>query len=107
MKPIERPLTENEWLRRVIDTAKIHGWMVGHHRAAPTGRGGYRTPVQGHRGVPDLLLAKGGRVLVAELKTDKGRMGPMQPEWIAAAGDHGRVWRPRDWEAVLAELSAA
>jgi hypothetical protein len=58
----------------------------------------------GHRGFPDLVLARHGRVLLAELKADGGRLGPGQPEWLAALGDHGRLWRPTQWDAVLEEL---
>jgi hypothetical protein len=62
--------------------------------------------VQGDVGAPDLLLARGGVVLLAELKADRGRLGPGQREWLAEAGGHGRLWRPRDWEDVLAELGS-
>lgn len=96
-------MTEDEWLSRVLDTARVHGWRVQHVRPARTQRG-WRTPVQGDRGAPDLLLARGGRVLLVELKSDRGRLGPGQGEWLAAAGEHARLWRPRDWPQVLAEL---
>jgi hypothetical protein len=96
-------VTEDEWLSRVLDTAQLHGWRVQHVRPARTVRG-WRTPVQGDQGAPDLLLARAGRVLLVELKSDRGRLGPGQREWLAAAGGHARLWRPRDWVQVLAEL---
>ena len=60
--------------------------------------------MQGDRGLPDLVIAKNGRVLLAELKTDTGRLGPGQQDWLDALGPHGRLWRPRDWNDVLADL---
>jgi hypothetical protein len=65
---------------------------------------GWRTPVQGDPGTPDFVLARGGVVLLAELKTDRGRPTPDQVAWLGAAGGHGRLWRPADWDAILATL---
>lgn len=58
----------------------------------------------GDKGFPDLALAKDGRVLLAELKTDDGKPTPQQVAWLAAAGGHGRLWQPRHWEAILLDL---
>lgn len=99
------PLSEDDFKRRVIDTAKANGWRVHHSRPARTAHG-WRTPVEGHSGLPDLVLARAGVVLLAELKSDTGRSTPEQRAWLAAAGPAGRLWRPRDWPTVLAELSA-
>ena len=96
-------MTEEQWLSRVLETACLHGWRCQHVRPARTARG-WRTPVQGHVGAPDLLLARDGVLLVAELKSDRGRLGPGQREWLDAAGAHARLWKPQDWAAVLAEL---
>jgi hypothetical protein len=103
----ETTLTEDQFQKRVIETAKLYGWKVSHFRAALTRSGRWATPVQGHKGFPDLVLARAGRIIVAELKTDKGRVSPEQKEWLAALGEYGRLWRPRDWDSVLAELSPA
>lgn len=97
-------MTEAQLLERVVQTAKLYGWRVSHTRPARTAKG-WRTAVQGDVGVPDLTLARAGVVLLVELKSDRGRLGPGQPEWLDAAGAHGRVWRPRDWPQVLAELA--
>lgn len=97
-------LSETAWTGRVIDIARLHGWRVGHFRPAQTAKG-WRTPMSGHVGVPDLLLARGGDVLMAELKSDSGRLRTEQVEWLAALGAHGCVWRPRDAHTVLARLA--
>jgi hypothetical protein len=97
-------VTEDDYLRRVLDTATIHGWRVAHFRPAKTAKG-WRTPMQGHPGLPDLVLARNGRVILAELKSDRGRPTVDQVAWLAALGDHGRLWRPKEWTAVLSELT--
>lgn len=97
-------LTEDDLQARVIDLAQLHGWRVAHFRAARTGRG-WRTPVEGDPGFPDLVLARGGRVILAELKSDTGRVEDTQHAWLFALGKHGRLWRPRDWPAVRDELT--
>lgn len=102
-------MNETEWQRRVMETAKLHGWRCCHYRPARVGKGSrqrYVTPVVGDRGGPDLLLARRGVVLLAELKTDTGVVEPRQRLWAEQLGDHYRLWRPRDWETlVLPELS--
>ena len=99
-----QPLTEAQFQRqRVIDTAKLHGWLVWHARSAWTTRG-YRTPIVGDKGAPDLLLARAGTVLLVELKTDNGRTTPAQRHWLHALGPYARLWRPRDWPHILTEL---
>lgn len=97
-------MTEDEWTRWVIEAAKWRGWMVTHFRPAKLQSGRWATPLSGHKGFPDLALAKGGRVLLRELKTDRGVLSPEQKVWLAALGEHGGVWRPRDRDKVLAEL---
>src|SRR5262245_496140 len=90
-----------------MDAARMAGWMVAHFRPAKTQRGRWITPMAGDKGFPDLVLAKDGRVLLAELKTDKGTPSPEQVAWLAAVGTHGRLWRPDDWPAVLIDLGIA
>lgn len=97
-------LSETAWTGRVIDIARLHGWRVAHFRPAQTGKG-WRTPMSGDVGVPDLILARDGDVLLAELKTDRGRLRPEQEAWLDELGVHGCVWRPRDHDAVLARLA--
>lgn len=97
-------MSEADFQRTVIDAARLAGWKVCHFRPGMTQRGRWVTPMQGDKGAPDLILAKDGRVLLAELKSDKGKTTPEQDAWLAAAGGHGRVWRPRNMAAVLLDL---
>ncbi len=96
-------LSETAWTSRVIDIARLHSWRVAHFRPART-QNGWRTPMEGDIGVPDLILARDGDVLLVELKTDRGRVLPDQQKWLDHLGVHGRVWRPRDSDEVLARL---
>jgi hypothetical protein len=100
--PIE--LTEAQWTTWVIKVAKLYGWKVHHSRPAPRQSGGYSTPIQGDKGLPDLVLARDGDVIFAELKTNAGRLTRDQKEWLQHFGERGHVWRPRDRDAVVARL---
>lgn len=86
-------MNEAEFQQAVIDIAKLRGWRVAHFRPARTAKG-WRTPVQGHAGFPDLVLARRGRVLFIELKSDKGRITADQLAWAKELGEAFRVWRP-------------
>jgi hypothetical protein len=97
-------MTEAQFQQRVVDLAQHCGWHATHFRAVYTS-GRWRTPLTGHAGFPDLVLARGGVVIAAELKTDRGQLSAEQKAWLAAFGDHGRIWRPRDWPEILATLT--
>jgi hypothetical protein len=97
-------LTEAQFQQRIVDLAKLTGWHCVHYRPAWQG-GKWRTPMTGHAGAPDLILARRGVVILAELKTDRGRLSVEQDAWIDALGEHARVWRPDDWDDIAAELA--
>lgn len=89
--------SEAELQAMVIDAARWHGWRVCHFRAAQNRDGRWMTPLEGDPGLPDLVLARDGVVLLAELKSDRGQPTEDQTLWLDALGDHGRLWRPADW----------
>ena len=98
-------VTEAAFQRQVIDLAKLCGWRVAHFRPAMNRRGVWATQMQGDPGFPDLVLAREGRVIFAELKSERGKMTPDQQAWRWALGA-GRVgctayvWRPADWPRI-------
>jgi plasmid maintenance system antidote protein VapI len=96
-------LSEEDFQRRVMDYAQVRGWRQVHFRPARQGDK-WVTAVTGDPGCPDLILARAGQVLLVELKSATGRLRPGQPEWLAAAGPHGRLWRPADWPTILEDL---
>jgi len=102
--PLPDSLLEEDFKETVIDTAIMHGWLVHHSRPAKTKRG-WRTPIEGNPGLPDLILARDGVVIFAELKKHRAYPTPDQRNWLASIGAQARVWRPADWPAIVAELS--
>jgi hypothetical protein len=97
--------SEDQFLSKVIRWAKLNGWMVHHSRPARDPEGKVRTHLQGDKGLPDLILARDGEVLFAELKSNRGTFKPEQRTWLQHLGDFGVVWRPRDWDEVQRRLA--
>lgn len=103
-KPLLRYETEAEWQSAVVEYARLNGWLVAH---VPDSR-------QMEPGLPDLILARGGHVLLVELKSEKGKVSterrvtktrvlPSQKDWLEASGAY--LWRPHDWEHVKRTLA--
>lgn len=99
------PVSEQEFQDAVIEAAHLSGWLVYHARAVRLASGRWGVPMQGDPGLPDLVLARRGVVLLRELKTDSGDVEPQQERWLQAAGAFAGVWRPSDWPRIIAELS--
>ncbi|WP_051914002.1 VRR-NUC domain-containing protein [Thermorudis peleae] len=81
---------------------RLLGWQVYHTWIS------VRSPA----GFPDLVLAKPGRPLIlTELKTERGKLSPAQEAWLAVLqqvpGIIVRVWRPSDWDEIVAALQGA
>lgn len=97
-------MTEDDFLKSVIDLAHIYKWKVAHFRHSLRSDGQYRTPVQGDgAGFPDLVLAR-EKVIFAELKSETGKLSSKQEEWVNSlktAGQEAYVWRPSDWENIV------
>jgi hypothetical protein len=94
------PLTESELQSKVIALAKLCQWRVVHIRPTEIAKGRWATPYQGDKGLPDLVLARDGRVILVELKTVNGRASLDQKAWLAAAGVNGYLWDERDWHQI-------
>lgn len=99
-------MKEDEWQAQVIEAARLFKWRVAHFRPALT-KHGWRTAVAADgAGFPDLVLVR-DRVIFAELKSATGTTSIDQEEWSAAlieAQAEWYVWRPDDWDAVIAAL---
>ena len=86
--------TEAELQATILALAGQRGWHRQHTllaRFVPKGREG-ETLID--KGFPDLVLARDGTVIFAELKRQKGRVTPEQKEWLALL--NGVIWRPSD-----------
>lgn len=99
------PLTVSEATLQdaIFKYALPRGWWVTHFRPAQTARG-WRTPIEGMPGFPDLAMARNGEVIVAEVKSQQGRATPGQKLWLHELGEHGRLWKPSDWPEIQEEL---
>lgn len=93
-------MTEKAWQQQVLEISTLCRWQHFHvfdsRRSDP--------------GWPDLVLVRAPELLVAELKTDRGRLTPQQAQWLdrlAACGVEAHVWRPRDFDQVWERLSVA
>ncbi len=96
-------MTEAELLRNVIDLAELFKWRCAHFRPGMNRRGIWQTAMSGSQaaGFPDLVLVR-DRLVMVELKADRGRTTSEQQDWLAAlsnAGVESYVWRPSDWLA--------
>jgi hypothetical protein len=93
-------MLEAELQANVIHTARLLGWRVAHFRPAQTAKG-WRTPVEADgAGFPDLVMVRGDRLLVVELKSTRGTVSAFQAEWLERLEGtcaEVYVWRPRHW----------
>jgi hypothetical protein len=78
----------------VIEFAALVGWRVYHTHDSRRSATGF----------PDLAMVRGGRLVFAELKTSRGRVGRDQAGWLDALAGCGAVesylWRPADWATI-------
>ena len=91
-------MRERDFAQAVVDLAVWCGWRV------------YRTWNSRHspRGFPDVVLVRPPAVVIAELKSDCGRVSPAQGDWLEdlaqCPGIEVYLWRPADWDAIAARL---
>ena len=87
-------MTEAELQANVLELARLLKWRCYHtfdsRRSEP--------------GFPDLVMLRGERIIVAELKSERGRLTTEQDAWLdafraalAGADVTIAVWKPRDW----------
>jgi hypothetical protein len=103
-------VSEKEWQAQVVRLAKLTRWHVYHTFDSRHSEQGY----------PDLTLIRKGdggrnvpahartRILLVELKTQRGHLSPRQREWLGLlSGNDGVevfVWRPSDWDQIVEVL---
>ncbi len=108
-RPSPRP-TEAQCQDTIVEAALLGGWMVHATRAARTATG-WRTPVQGHPGFPDLVLVHPSLRLLffVELKRKPNKIEPEQQRWLdalEAAGAKATVWWvPEQLDQIVAMLT--
>ena len=65
-------MNESQLQKKCIDYAKSQGWLA------------FKWASPAHRGVPDVIFMKGGRLIIVEFKspTGKGGLSPLQKKTI-------------------------
>ena len=91
-------LSERAFTRQVLDLATLFNWRHYHNLYAPGS----------DRGWPDLVLVRGSCMILAELKSDQGKLSEAQENWLGSlrevAGLEVHVWRPSDWDEIVTRL---
>jgi hypothetical protein len=103
-------MTEAEFKDILVGVARRYGWLIHHDLPAQNSRGRWATHIQGDAGFPDLILLHpvSGKLFAIELKSDKGKVSPLQKRWLMAfehAGIYSTVLKPSDMEYALYLLS--
>lgn len=97
--------TEAQCQSTIIAAACYHGWRVHAERSAQVRPGKHITPIQGHKGFPDLVLVRGRRLWFVELKRKPNKVEPEQEVWLDALNDAGAevkvVWVPDEMQAFI------
>jgi hypothetical protein len=103
--------TKRAWQRTVIEYAALMGWSHWHdmlpaaqvQRNCPNCRGAANLPVM-LDGWPNLWLARPPRLIVVELKGERGRLTDSQRTWLElfrrCPGIEVYVWRPSSWHEI-------
>lgn len=95
-------ITEGEFSQQVEDLLNLFGWRWCHFRPARTEHG-WRTALSGYQGFPDYIVVRDSRLIIFELKSEKGKLTDFQQDWLdtlKACGQTVYVWRPADIEAI-------
>ena len=83
--------SEKHFQAAVMQLARLTGWCFYHtHNSRHSAKG-----------FPDLCLVRGNVCIMAELKTDTGKVTADQEAWLialdAVPGLEVALWRPSDW----------
>lgn len=112
---LDLTISEADFQTTVIAYAHLMGWRVHHTRPARTDKG-WRTPIQGDVGFPDLVLAREpgrphlsspARLMVVELKAERGKLTEKQTRWLQlldSTGIETHNFRPSDWPTIVEVL---
>ena len=100
VNPTDKLISEKDFMESIVQLARNTGWMVYHpydsRRSEP--------------GFPDLVMTKPKRLVIAEIKTEKGKTTPAQDQWLStlrtARGVKVKLWRPSDWPEIERTLGA-
>lgn len=106
-------MTEKELQDAVVDCAHRFHWRVAHFTRARQGDRHFTPVAYDGKGFPDLVLARHGEVIFAELKSPRGVLSRDQADWVDAIWPKGSgtathrvfVFTPADWDAGVIEAA--
>ena len=131
---VSQNISEADFSSSVEELLDMFGWLWEHPRPARikiAGTETYRTAISGHKGRPDYLAVRRGRLLFIELKAEKGKLSPEQEQWFedlrecqrtitlepiekgkALRGNFPMItipeiylWKPSQWDELVALLT--
>lgn len=87
-------INEKDFMAQVIALSKLFSWESYHTQFS----------IRSARGWPDLSLCRPPRLILAELKSDAGKLTAAQERWLDLLGQCPGVevylWRPADFETI-------
>lgn len=87
---LQSTITEGELQGFVVTLARLHGWLAYHTYDSRRSEAGF----------PDLTMVRDGRIIFAELKSEKGKVTAAQQRWLdwlaKSSAVEVYVWRPSD-----------
>lgn len=91
--------SEKDFQDAVLDLAHLNGWQTYHTYESRRSAAGF----------PDLFLVRPPRIVIAELKTARGRITSAQRAWLdlleRCPGVEVYVWRPAGFDEIARVLS--
>jgi hypothetical protein len=92
------PEPEKHLQSKVLELARLCRWRAFHPWSSLHSASGW----------PDLSLVRGGRLIFAELKSERGNVTAEQRMWLdelaLVPGVRCFVWKPSDWSAIVRVL---
>ena len=87
-------LSEADFQNQLRTYARLMGWLYYHPHDSRRSDPGF----------PDTVLARGDRIIFAELKKVGGKVSPNQKLWLNTLSEHPTVevytWYPLDWDQI-------
>lgn len=87
-------VTEKEFQANVLELATVLRWRTFHVLDSRGSAAGF----------PDLVMVRGPRLVMAELKSERGQLSEPQRVWLDDLGAVQTLdtfeWRPADWPAI-------
>ena len=95
---------EKDFAKKVEYILEVNGWLWKHDETSMRPDGRFATAFKGARGFPDYVAVRKDRIVLAELKSEKGRLSDGQKIWLEAFRFTNKtevyLWRPADFDEI-------